>query len=282
MLAAGALCLAWVTTGAPLGVAVSTAAAETPTGVHEELRRATNEYAYGNYEEAAQHLRALLYPMRLVSDEQVIEARKYLALTYYLLDQLDEVGEEFAKLLYLDPDYDLDPFTVAPPVIEIFESIRKQLAPELDVIRQRKSDAQLDAAQLRGLRRTVTTRVVEHSELGTLMPFGIGQFQNGQVAWGVLFGGAQLALVGANVAAYLTARRHSVYGAEDVEARQLVQRLTVAQYTSAALFGVAWSVGVFHARLHFIPSVMSPPVVHDDPISTALRSSPTMVLSGQF
>lgn len=270
MLAAAVLCLSCITAAAP------------QSSVVEELRRAKNEYAYGNYAEAAERLRSLLYPMRLVSDDQVIEARKYLALSYYLLDRLDEVGEEFAKLLYLDPDYDLDPFTVAPPVIETFETVRKQLQPELDVIRQRRSDAQLGEQQLRGIRRTITTKITEHSELGTILPFGVGQFQNGQMGWGLIFAGTELALASANIGAYLTARRHSVYDEKDSDARRLVQQLTVVQYASAAMLGLVWSLGVFHARLHFVPSVVAPPLVHDEPVATSARRLPTLGLTGRF
>ena len=98
-------------------IALCVAQPADPAGIEDALRRAKNEYAYGNYEAAVEQLHALLYPMQLSTDEQVIGARKYLALSYYLLDRLDEVGEEFAKLLHLDPDYELDPYTVAPPVI---------------------------------------------------------------------------------------------------------------------------------------------------------------------
>jgi tetratricopeptide (TPR) repeat protein len=231
-----------------------------PTAVEDELRRARNEYAYGNYDAAAERLTELLYPMSLSTDEQVIEARKYLALSYYLLDRLDEVGEEFAKLLYLDPDHQLDPFSVAPSVIDIFESIRAKLKPELDIIRQRRSDAKLSAPHDEGVRRIIETRIIERSELATFMPFGVGQFQNGDARWGAIFAGVELLLLSANIGAYLGGLQRRTY---DPTRRWEVQALAVTQYASLALFGVAWSVGVFHARLHFVPAVIEPPRVRD-------------------
>ncbi len=84
-------------------------------------------------------LRSLLYPMRLYSDGQVIDARKYLGLSYYLMNREQDMREEFQKLLYLDPDYQLDPFSIPPPIIEVFEHIRTDMRPQLDVIRLRKS-----------------------------------------------------------------------------------------------------------------------------------------------
>src|SRR5262245_28292469 len=70
-----------------------------PLSVVDTLRRAKNEYAYGNYAPAVELLRGLLYPMRLYSDEQVIEARRYLGLALYLLDRRAEAQDEFTKLL---------------------------------------------------------------------------------------------------------------------------------------------------------------------------------------
>ncbi|MBI5509238.1 MAG: hypothetical protein HY903_10845 [Deltaproteobacteria bacterium] len=240
--------------------------------IEDDLRRAKNEYAYGNYEKSADILRGLLYPMRLVTDEQVIEARKYLALSYYLLDRLDEVGEEFAKLLHIDPDYQLDPFTIAPPVIEMFEAIRRRLESELNVIRQLRSDSLRQAPVKPGLQREIERRITERSELATFLPFGVGQFQNGQVKWGVAFAVSELLLLAVNVAAYTYTVR--VVGDYEPEDRKLVQSLAVTQYSALALFGLAWSLGVFHARLHFIPAVEAPPTVREVPVTPSPGPSP--------
>jgi tetratricopeptide (TPR) repeat protein len=248
-------------------VALFVAQGPAPPTVEQELRRAKNEYAYGNYVTAVESIRDLLYPMRLTSDEQVVEARKYLALSYYLLERYDEVGDEFAKLLHLDPDYELDPFTVAPPVIEMFEQVRQKLKPQLDVIRQLRSDSRLEEPPKVGVEREIERTVTQRSDFMTFMPFGAGQIQNGDLGWGVLFAFTELALLAVNVAAYL----YSVYGVGDYdegdpEQRQLVQGLVVTQYASLALFGVTWSLGVFHARLRFVPAVEAPPVVRETPL----------------
>lgn len=236
--------------------------------VEQELRRAKNEYAYGNYQTAVESIRSLLYPMRLTSDEQVIEARKYLALSYYLLERYDEVGEEFAKLLHLDPDYQLDPFTVAPPVIEMFEQVREKLKPELDVVRQLRSDTKLETPPKAGVEREVERVITKLSDFMTFMPFGAGQIQNGDLELGLLFAVTEVVLLAANISSYL----YLVYGVGDYhedeqEKRQLVQALVVTQYASLGLFGVTWSLGVFHARLHFVPVVRAPPVVREMPLA---------------
>jgi len=221
-----------------------------PMTVNDELRRARNEYAYGAYEGAVKRLRGLLYPLRLYSDEQVIEARQYLALAYYLQGNEKGVREEFAKLLYLDPDYELDPFTVAPTIIELFEGIRLTLKPELDVIRLRRNIQKIEEPGKAGYVRNIETTVIERSEWATFMPFGIGQFQNGDRGWGAFFATTQLLLLAANISTYLIASRINDYRPDQAGLRQA---LVVTQYATGALFGFAWTMGVFHARLNFVP-----------------------------
>ncbi len=252
-----------------------------PAGVEDALRRAKNEYAYGNYDAAVDQLRALLYPMKLSTDAQVIEARKYLALSYYLLDRLDEVGEEFAKLLHLDPDYELDPYTVAPPVIDMFESIRRQLKPELDIIRQLKSDKQIDQPLKPGVQREIERTITQRSELATFLPFGVGQFQNGHVGWGVAFAVSEALLLAVNVTAYLLAVQGvgNNYPSDD---RGTVQALTVTQYASLAMFGLVWSLGIFHARLHFVPEVEGPTVVREVPVADVAPRAPGLLFTLEF
>jgi hypothetical protein len=233
-----------------------------PNGVSvdETLRRAVNEYAYGNYDTAIEQLRALLYPMRLVSDAQVIEARKYLALSYQLTDKPELMEEEFAKLLYLEPDYTLDPFSIPPSIIEAFEAIRTRLKPQLDAIRLRRVEASDGGTTASG--PVVSTTLIERNDIVTLLPFGIGQFQNGDDGWGLFFALSEVVLLGVNIGAYMYAR-YNIGDDYDREDRGMVRALTVTQYASLAMFGIVWSLGIFQARLNFVPTVSGPPVGRD-------------------
>lgn len=219
-----------------------------PVDIDAQLRRAGNEYAYGNYEEAILQLQGLLYPMRLSNESQVVEARELLALCYYLTGRFDRVAEEFAKVLYLNPLHKLDPFSIPPPVIEAFENVRRQLAPQLNEILKRRVNPEVIAEPTLKSPPPAILHTIERSDFATFLPFGVGQFQNGDDGLGTFFAATEATLLAANIAAYFLAR----YSAESPEA---VQRLMVLQYASAALFGVTWSIGVFQARLHFQPSV---------------------------
>ncbi len=231
---------------------------DTSATVDDQLRRGRNAYAYGNYAEAAKLLSGLLYPLRVYSKEQLFEARLYLGLSFYLLGERENAEEEFTKLLYIDPDYNLDPFTFAPGMLDLLEEVRQAHSPQLDAIRERTLQKNREA-QKRGDNRqqpsVVTIIRTERSDVMTFMPFGAGQFQNGDNGLGATIAALQVALLAANVSAYLFLRNlrvagRSGYGPDRVSA---VRNMTILQVGSAALFGVAWSMGIFHARLNFVP-----------------------------
>ena len=216
------------------------------------LRRGLNEFKYGNYSEAVTLLKGLLYPMRLYSDAQVIESRKYLGMAYFLLEDLEPAKLEFRKLLYLDPDHQLDPFTVAPPLIELFESVRQKHRDALEVIR---SDKPVEATPPEPPPDFPMRLRTEKSEFAMFVPFGVGQFQNGDIGWGIAFLVAEVLLLAVNISSYIWLRGHELngrpaYAEADASA---IQAVTILQYASAGALGVVWSMGVMHARLQFLP-----------------------------
>jgi len=230
--------------------------------VADLLRQATNAFAYGNYDEASALLQSLLYPMRLYSDAQVIKTRRYLGMAHYFLGEHQRAVQEFVKLLYLSPDYELDPFLIAPPIIEVFEKVRRDHHIELDVVRERTAARRLETPVDAGTLRTITVTTTFRSDFATFMPFGVGQFKNRDVGWGVAFAGAEIALLAINIGSYIGLRsmRTRDFGGGsrpgfEPKKRGLVQALTITQFSSLALFGVTWTMGVFHARLHFVPSI---------------------------
>ena len=134
-------------------------------------------------------------------------------------------------------------------MIEAFENVRRQLEPQLSEIRKQKINptvAKPEPVILPGPPQRI--EIVERSEFSTFLPFGAGQFQNGDNGLGTFFAVTEATLLALNIAAYFLAR----YSAESPEA---IQRLMVLQYASATLFGVTWSIGVFEARLHFQPTI---------------------------
>ena len=246
--------------------------------IEDELRRAQEEYNYGNYQASAEKLSALLYPMQLRTDEQVIETRKLLGLSYTLLKKRQEAEEEFTKLLYLAPDFQLDSFSVAPPIIEQFEAIRTSLKQDLDVIRLSREVTTPESEATPGL-RIVQQRYIERTTLPLYFPFGLGQYQNGDNVNGRIFTGAHILLLAMNIGSYFWARSLNDYTPAQ---EKTVENLAAAQYGSAILFGLTWGISIFQAHLHFVPRLPLPPLIEDEESAATLSPGPTALLTLRY
>ena len=252
--------------------------AQAPTlDIDETLRRAREDYTYGNYQASADKLSALLYPMQLRTDEQVIETRKLLGLSYYLLSNIKGAEEEFTKLLYLSPDFQLDPFSVSPPIIEKFEEIRTALKQDLDMIRLSRVAPKPESEEPPGL-RIVEQRYVERTTLPLYFPFGLGQFHNGDVMLGSLFAGAHILLLAVNIGSYFWGRSMDGYSPKD---KETVENLSTAQFGSLTLFALSWGFGIFQAHLHFVPRLPLPSLIEENNGSPT-PSSPSALLTVHF
>ncbi len=107
---------------------VQTAYSQTVTtdSLEMMLDRAKEFYYTGEYESAIKELEnALLYLKQLTQPNQV-EAYKYLAFSYVAFGDRVRAKEQFKKALDLDPTLELDPATVSPKIIKVFEEAKAE------------------------------------------------------------------------------------------------------------------------------------------------------------
>jgi len=91
------------------------------------LNRAKEFYYGGEYESAIRELEnALLYLKQLKQTDQV-EAYKYLAFSYVAFGDRARAKAQFKKALALDPALELDPATVSPKIIKVFEEAKAEM-----------------------------------------------------------------------------------------------------------------------------------------------------------
>jgi hypothetical protein len=201
------------TPGAPRargrGAAVDAGPAATP-GV--EFERGRNAFARGEYGRAVELLRPLVYPeVRLESEGEIVQAHRMLGVASLFENDAEGARREFRKLLELRPDYRFDPLLDPPRVVDFFNVVVKGEEAELAVIegKRRRREEELLARQKREADRlraqqAVVLRYDHHPYAVNFVPFGAGQFQNGQRRKGWLFLGAEVLLGGASVAAFVT------------------------------------------------------------------------------
>jgi len=176
-------------------------------------------YQRGDYPLAVRTLTPLLYPtISLTSEDAVIEAHRLLALSYILQKQEPEAEEEVTSILALRPSFQLDPIVDPPTAVSFFEGVRKKQEARLKELREReRKQAEARAKEEEARRRAQAERIYiertvqKHSRLVATIPFGVGQWQNGQKTKAALFLSGELLFGALSLSAYLALDQKFTY-----------------------------------------------------------------------
>jgi hypothetical protein len=264
-----------------IAFALALALAAAPTS--PDLKRARDRFEFGSFAEAAAIVRGWLGEHPDAAGDDAIEAYRILGISELKLGDEAQARSAFVSLLSLDPDHVLDPFLVEPKVVEFFDRVKREHEPALGPLRERRraleeqrrlaEDAKrrlLSDEQARTGPPTRIVRVEEHLYLLNWVPFGAGQFQNGDRAKGTAIAAAQVTLGALNLGAILfhnaiaqdPARRCAPSQAAGCSRppytdsdRRLMSRADAVKYSSAALFWLVYAYGVFDAHRHYVPRV---------------------------
>jgi hypothetical protein len=173
--------------------------------------RGRTAFGRAEYARAIEILHPLLYPDVLLDSEgEVVQARRMLGVAYLFENKPDDARREFHKLLELRPDYRFDPLLDPQRVVDFFNGVLKDeeaTIAEFERRRRQRDEATAekrlrDAARLR--LPPAIVRYERHSFAVNFVPFGAGQFQNGQRRKGWLFFGAEAVLGAVSVGAFAT------------------------------------------------------------------------------
>jgi hypothetical protein len=246
-----------------------------------ELKRARDRFEFGAWADAAGTLRQLVSSGRPLSDEDAVDAYRMLGIAEYHLGDIPQARTAFVNLLSFDPDYKLDPFLVPPPIVELFEDVKRENEASLAPLREQKAELReqerlaaelkqklLAEEQARSGPPTKVVRVQERLYLLNWMPFGAGQFQNGQRAKGVAIAAGELVTGAVNLAAIvvhtqLVGSMDRCTSAEpncsrppysDAD-RATLNTVDTVKYASAAAFWLLYAYGVWDAHRNFVPIV---------------------------
>lgn len=187
----------------------------------------------------------------LLADElQQLEVHRMLGICYALDDQRREASREFSSLLSLDPDHQLDPFEVPPPVLDLFEQQKTAMKARLDELRRARERAR-DENPEEGAILVERVTTVRETPLGVaFLPFGIAQGINGETAKAATFGLVQGVGLLANVVGYwgsiVTVSEGSKDGYTQAEA-DLENVFWYGHLVGAGVFLVGYGVGVADA-----------------------------------
>jgi hypothetical protein len=247
-----------------------------------ELKRAKDRCEFGAWADCAGTLRPFLARDPVLSDEEAVEAWRLLGLSEYHLGDRPAARTAFVNLLSFDPDYTLDPFLVPPPIVDFFDKVKRDHEPDLAPLRERKralreqqrlaAEAKrrlLAEEQARSGPPTKVVKVQERIYLLNWMPFGIGQFQNGDQRKGSAIAIGQLVLGVTNIAVIVahgqiaddrsrmctSSEANCTRPPYTNDDRRLLGRLEAVKYVSAGLFWGLYGYGVWDAHRHYVPIV---------------------------
>ena len=253
-----------------------------PPSPAEAMAKARNTFEYGDYATAAKMLTDLVDKARFEAPPLRAEAYRLLAISLFNLGRKGEAYSAFLELLFLEPDTELDPFYVSPGIVALFDQVKKDSTEKLAPIRaQRHADQEArrkaaeEEAKLRRQREleeqqklifarqaTVEKRVVQREFWVSMLPFGVGQLQNGDRTLGIVLATSQIVTAASSAGSVLLIEelRDPSSGRFDNHGSsyRLARTFSVVKWVSAILFYGLWAGGAIHAAVRYQPEQALP------------------------
>jgi hypothetical protein len=270
-----------------------------------ELARVVSLVESARYEECAARLSRLLDPKapHALKQPEIIEtARLYHATCLIGLGKTEAADQPLRDAVRKNPQMRAPDSLIFPAkVVDRFIKVRDELYDELRRAQDKTIETARSAAaakqkqenerwaRMLTLERLAQQEIVvdKNSRFIGLLPFGVGQFQNGNKALGWVFFGAEVALAGTAVtstAVYTHIASQSAQYAnqgrppgDDVKKR-LDDWYTALVWSSYGFLGVA-ALGIIEAQISFVPEVRH---VRDRPLPKALTDQAKLHLAPDF
>ncbi|MFL5387302.1 MAG: hypothetical protein ACJ79C_01140, partial [Myxococcales bacterium] len=237
--------------------------------VAEEVRLAKRDIDSGEYAKASQRLSQLVEAGHFRSPDLRAEAYRLLGMSLLLQTppRPEEAKSAFRDLLFIDPDTELDPFYVPQKVVDFFDQEKKELEPALAPIRAqkraereaRRKELEAEATRrreeeqqrrLRALQPNVERRVIQREFWVSLLPFGLGQIQNGDRSLGytlatmeIVFGAAS-----AGSALLIEGLRDNTTQKFGPTEYRIATTLEIVKWVGAGLFYGLWAGAPYTRR----------------------------------
>ena len=272
------------------------------------LEAGITSYEAENYEQCIERFGKMLTPgsgSELSAGPLRSRARMYYAACLLAKKQDDAADRQMEQLVRDDTRFRPDRAAFPLRVLDRFNEVLGRMKAEIERIERERLAAEEEARRRReDVRRREDARTAEIERMAreetiirqssrwiAMVPFGVGQFQNGQrtLGWALLGTQAALALTsaGAYLVEYQIVRDYKQgVTVRDDAVRKQDQAVLVNRLAFGALFGVA-AAGVLHAQVTFVPQTtdkreraLPPPIV--TPTAAVLPGGATLGVAGTF
>ncbi len=245
-----------------------------------ELEKARASFLARNWKDAEERLKVLLDPKNGLKERPLIsQARMYLGASLLAQGQKDEAKEVFEKLVLEDSSYEPDPLSFPSEAINTFIDVRSSLleqirtatqnAARLAAERKAKEEAEREAQRVwlekvkaQAAEEKIT---VKHSRTIASLPFGVGQFQNGQPVLGWIFLGTQVAALGGTAVTFgmyryardreqeASTMEHPLWQQRVAQWNQRSNEIELVNLSFCGAFLLSAAVGIVQANVAFVP-----------------------------
>ena len=234
----------------------------------DDFQRARNAYEVGNYQRAVALFGKLAGDdvPQLQNRSLLLESLKFLGASHLFLGHESRAEAQFQRLLELDLDYVLDPLAFPEEVQTVFARVKARLTAQAENAARAKAEAieheaeaieqkrQAQKQRMDALLKLARTQQVieQRSRLTAMVPFGVGQFQNGHDTLGLTLAIAEGLLF---VSATTTFMLHdSLVGREPEnldEARFAERAYRYGNQVSVGLLVLVAVAGIIDAQVRF-------------------------------
>jgi hypothetical protein len=201
----------------------------------------------------------------LVERAQALDAASLLG-----LKRIPEADAVIQTILLNDPNYVPSTTMFPQDVFDRFFLVRGKIAPQLaKVIQQQQAAAQAKRLALQKAREDQEKWIAEiqtlakrervaqtNSRFIALIPFGMGQFQNGDTGLGIFFATTEIATAAASIVPYVLSYNLAAKQPDSGQINPGNDRFNafrLANGISFGLWGALVLTGVIHAQVVFVP-----------------------------
>ena len=291
--------LAAVLLATMLAVSVPAGAA----GQQAEFDKGQQLYANGQHVQADDYFRKAIDSVNptITEPNLVAKGRMIIAASDMYLGRKADAIAQFELILKASAKFEPDPIAFPPGVLDEFKKTRERLEKEAiakaagdkttkDLLACRADLSRVEARYeslktYAGDERLVTKR----SRIVASLPFGIGQFQNGETGLGILFLTGEVAAVAAATIAFGIHESIPRQPADVGKARSAETSSKVVNLISVGAFFVLAAGGIVQAHLAFVPETydtrkrtLPPQFLRIEPIIAPTAGGATFGLSGAF
>lgn len=221
----------------------------------KKLEETRQKFLAGEHKDVIQLASSLLYPTPSLTDpEEILEVHMFLGAAYYEEGDADHARREFEEALKLDSNLVIGPPNYSEKTTKFFNTVKREYLERTDAARREAEQA---------LRRKFLEETVLFDRRQfyiNFIPFGAGQFQNGERGKGIAFLVGQAAFTGASLGLYTyQVLRYGFFGGkvpqDEVDTARTIQMLQIGS-GSIAIGLMVW--GILDAWANYQPVVSRP------------------------